>query len=385
MRLKLSLALAFSLVLVFSASGAPDKPHRVFGEITDGSGNAVDIEGSFSYQGESVKEFETDSDGIYDVKVPNNGYEQDLSILIEGEEKGSLNFEPLGVSEKNFEYIEQNEEIEDSEQNTDTGSGGGNGGGGIAPPTTEKLGNKSEAPEIKGQNKTQKNVQNKSDKNKTDNISIKVEKDLGNISRGSKVQVELNTNREGGNKDSGSKELDNSESESSGSSVTSISFTSASDNERGNISVTESKNITDEIKEEVKEKPEGEVYNYVRVETNVNATNATFQFEISEEELSERNATPQQVVKQRYNGTDWNSLKTKYLENMNGSHRFQAHSPEGFSIFATTIQEKREKSSQKMTGSFFADQYGYVLLIILLVFAGLTVYFRRQLYGVVVR
>jgi PGF-pre-PGF domain-containing protein len=118
-----------------------------------------------------------------------------------------------------------------------------------------------------------------------------------------------------------------------------VSFTSNSDDSEANVSVTESKNLSSGMRENVSSEPEGEVYSYTEVETDIDAVNATFEFEISESELSRRNASPDQIVQQRYNGTEWNPLETEHLETVNGTHEFQAFSPEGFSVFATTIQE----------------------------------------------
>lgn len=356
--LKLILLFLLSIIIVSPVSGAPDQPHRVFGEVTDQSGNPVEIKGSFNYRGENIESFETDSEGNYDVYVPDESYGEELDILIEGQNKDSLEFEPLGVSEKDFKYTQEKDE-EPSEDNTDS-EPENDGGGFSGVPSTGNTENKTEESDSPQESKKNKNksinkTENNLNKNISDNSTVSVQKHVNNVSKGSKITISMEnpTEDEGTNTDQASEDSGGTPSKDSANSIKSVSFTSNSDDSEANVSVTESKNLSSEMRENVSSEPEGEVYSYTEVETDIDAVNATFEFEISESELSRRNASPDQIVQQRYNGTEWNPLETEHMEKVNGTHEFQAFSPEGFSIFATTIKEDdRNKVIEKSKPGF---------------------------------
>jgi PGF-pre-PGF domain-containing protein len=338
------------LVFAFSASAAPEKPHRIFGEITDGSGDPVQVEGSITHQGDTVREFSTDGEGIYDIKIPNQEYSSDLIIRVEGGQKGSVQFQPLEVSERNFEYVEDESPSDPAEGEDSGGSGSGGGGGGAAPgiaPEQEEPEN-----ETIEQGNTNLSEQNKSETEKkpvnTSNTTSVTEKQINNATKGEEITVQLTQEDSESNEDtetdkgSNSEDTDESsslESSSEDEGLTSVSFEAASSDTDGNITITQSDNLTQELEDVVETKPEAEVTGYIQVQASVEAVNATFNFQVSESKLQGMNASPQDVVQQRYNGTDWRSLETEYLNKTNSTHNFQAYSPNGFSVFAIAIQE----------------------------------------------
>ncbi len=115
--------------LVLPVVSVPDEPHRVFGAVEPDGDN---IEVTFEYNGESIKQVETDDQGYYDTMIPysSNYLGENIDILVEGEEKAGFEFEKLGVSEKNLEYEEPDDDNGDegTEDNGDT-EGDGMGGG----------------------------------------------------------------------------------------------------------------------------------------------------------------------------------------------------------------------------------------------------------------
>lgn len=112
-------------LLVGSVSAAPDEPHRMFGEVTNSDGDVLETEVLIEHEDSEVKDFETESDGSYDVMIPKGDYEnQELDILIEEETIDTIVFEPLGVTKKDLVY---QKEKESQEEQRETGGGDGEG------------------------------------------------------------------------------------------------------------------------------------------------------------------------------------------------------------------------------------------------------------------
>lgn len=119
------------LLLTSIGFAAPDEPHRMFGEVTDEEGDALETEVLIEDEGDKVTSFETNSDGSYDIMIPNGDYKnEELDIIIEEEVVDTVVFEPLGVTEKNLSYqsTEENQEEQTDEEDSEGSSGGGGGG-----------------------------------------------------------------------------------------------------------------------------------------------------------------------------------------------------------------------------------------------------------------
>jgi PGF-pre-PGF domain-containing protein len=375
MKVKLVSILILFSSLIVAASAAPDEPHRVFGKITDNSSNPVQVEGSFQYQGSEIKAFETDSSGNYDVYIPDQGYEENLDVIVEGSSKGTLAFEPLGVTEKNFNYVSKDDENSSNDGSEDSNSGGGGFSGGI--PVSEPENTTDNKTDIIEEENGTNETENLTETNSSENNSVNIKKSIENVTKGSQVNIQIN---EGAESDQDSSEVsrgDIGSSEDSGFSISSISFTSNTDKESSNFSVTESKNMTEKIREQVKEKPEGDVQSYVEVETDIEAVNATFQFKLPKKAVDKSNATPSQVVQQRYNGTEWQELETEYLNQTNNSYKFQAVSPEGFSVFATTI--KNQSITETSEEPSESNKNFLILLIAIIAVITSILYKKREL------
>ncbi|EHK02056.1 hypothetical protein HRED_05973 [Candidatus Haloredivivus sp. G17] len=123
--------LLFCILLLTSIGfAAPDEPHRMFGEVTDEEGESLETEVLIEYEGDEVTSFETNSDGSYDIMIPNGDYEnEELDLIIEGEVVETVVFEPLGVTEKDLSYQSTEENQEEQTDEEDTGGSGGGGGG----------------------------------------------------------------------------------------------------------------------------------------------------------------------------------------------------------------------------------------------------------------
>lgn len=147
--------LAFVLLLAGLVSAAPDEPHRMFGEVTDNEGDALETVVVIEYGGDEVTSFETNSDGSYDIMIPNGDYEnEELDILIEGEVIDTIVFEPLGVTEKDLTYQTEEENQEEQTDEEDTGGAGGGGGGGLP----SDFGEENNATEEENQTETDKST-----------------------------------------------------------------------------------------------------------------------------------------------------------------------------------------------------------------------------------
>ena len=327
--------LVLTAFFVSIGTAAPSEPHRVFGYVNEtGSGNTLDVEVSFRHQGTDVKTVQTGYDGFYDVKVSDRDYESELDIFVDGEKKGSLEFKALDVTEKNFKITtsEKNQEPPSDEENSQPTGGSG------APPvlsqnneTTDK-GNENSSEKIRNSTKP-----NESLKTKVNNSQVvEVEKNIENVTKGQKVKVDLN-------QDSGS-DKDNKKSGDEGrkrprSTVSSVSFTSSSETSSAEVKVTELSEKKFEEKSEITDKPNGSVVKVIEVDTALEAENASFEFKLNDSQLESRNASPGNVVQQRYNNGSWNELRTLY-EGKNDSYSFTAYSPDGFSFFAITVNNE---------------------------------------------
>ncbi|NMI89286.1 PGF-pre-PGF domain-containing protein [Nanohaloarchaea archaeon] len=367
--MKTSKTILLTLILLAclgGATSAPEEPHRLFGAITDSEGNSVEVEGQIEYSGSSIKQFETNKDGSYDIMIPNGDYEnEELNILIEGEVVGTVVFEPLEVTEKDLTYQaeeenrteEENLEEQNNEEDT-SGAGGGLGGGGAMPSNEEAI----EEAEETNQNETEDNITKDNETEETNNF----EKQFDQVEEGEEISLEKPDRTD--------------------SAINSVSFTSVRSQETGQVKITEvDPENSEKLTEDLAAEPKGETLSYTEVETDIEAENATFEFEIAREQLNQRNATPEQVVKQRYSEGEWNELETEVIDRNDEAYTFEAYSPEGFSIFATTIREKGDNTGQQVTGQFFSQPSNYALIISILIFIGLVAYLRKDLSELIQR
>lgn len=386
-------AALMTLVLLTAPTGVGQPPgeipHRIYGEATDESGNAVEsADIDISHNGKVVASDDTDSEGYYDITVPySSDYQGEvLDIQLESKTEATTNFK-IGRTER----IDLDSTPGGQSQGTEPDSSGGGGGGG-------GLGGTSSAPE-ESENETietdevtdtgQRNSTSQDTVQEFYNRSSTVRKQIQNITEGEEVKIRLGeaqkeTTSGGGGSPQSSEDTETSPSTTdshTGASLNSVSFETTSDTETGDITVTQTENLTQETGERISQKPDGEVIGYVEVETSVETANATFNFEISETALSQRNAKPQQVIQQRYDGSSWKDLETTHLNQTNNTHRFEAYSPNGFSVFATTMQkdskpDKDPKSRASRQGNNLPTG---VALVVLLVIATVTVLKREAL------
>ena len=356
----LLLATVLTLSLTFAVA-APNEPFRLFGEITE-DGDPVDLEGEIRYQNETIKQFETDSDGLYDITISNGEYEgEKLEVYIEGDNQSSIVFEPLGVKEENIDIGEIGEQDQQPKQEKDPTESDETLG--EATPTTSTEDEFSEPSENTSENGSDTSNQQGISENQDTSIVEKTE-DLGQVEEGSRIDVELG----GSSLDSNSRNLE------------SLSFSSTESIESGNITVRSSRTGEgSELAEKASEKPQGAVYSYTEVETNIRAENATFEFNVNRQYLNKHNATPEEVVKQRYNGQEWVDLETRYMEESTGPHKFEAESPNGFSLFATTIKtNQKEDSGEKITGQFLGQTSNFITAILIIIIGSLGAYIKSE-------
>lgn len=121
-----------------------------------------------------------------------------------------------------------------------------------------------------------------------------------------------------------------------GSRVESIEVTSSTD-QTVRTSVREVEDDA-ELEEQGIERTEDQVdVQEINVEGDVE--DSTITFSVSKDRLEERDATPEDVVKQRYDSEaqEWQDLETSHLEELDDRHRFEADVPQ-FSYFATSIE-----------------------------------------------
>lgn len=353
----------------------PSSPQEVLGEVTDTQGNELEnITIRLTSQGRVVASGSTDDDGKYSLKVTSREVGDTFDVSVNGDVKQTLEFTQFASKEVDIEIQkqEQDQNVEentnrDSEESSSGGGGGGGGGaggsggggGGLADTNTEIEEAENEASEAEEEDNTAPEEQNETEnedvsrdvsRNVSEN-SVEVEKEIENVTRGEEITVSLQeensedaqTGSAGATSDSDDGgESTTSESSDGDTGLTSVSFETGSSSDSGGVNVTETDNPTEEVEEEIDQKPEGEVTDYVEVETNLEAANATFSFEVSQSKLQSMNASPSQVVQKRYNGTNWEDLNTTYINQSDTTYNFEAYSPNGFSIFATTIQDNND-------------------------------------------
>lgn len=364
----------FSVIFAASVFALPEEPHRIFGEVTNSdTGEELESDIAVEYDGENVKAFKSGEDGYYDVEIPNGEYEgEELDIILEGEEVESFIFEGLGSSEINLEHSEESEdngdeEQEDDEQEEDNGesedsqedSGDGGSGpelGGAMPSEDEDLEDDSEGEQ--NETDTELDDEDSVEESETEEESF-FEEDLGQVEDGEEVR------------------LDTSE---EGYSTKALSFSSTGSQESGHITVNQLEaDESDEITAELDSLPDAETLSYTEVETDIETENATFEFEIDQRDLEQREASPEQVVKQKYHEEGWNNLETELVDQTEESYIFEAYSPEGFSIFATTLQEQETQTEDLITGEFFSEQTNGLTVILSLVIVVIGVYIVREM------
>jgi PGF-pre-PGF domain-containing protein len=332
----------------------------VFGEITDSNGEDLKASGSVKYNGDVLAEFQANSSGYYNVMVPGGDYEgEKLDILVEGEKVAEFSFEALGVTEKDFVYSEGSGT---SDEGTDS-QGGGSSGGGSLPSVNES----EKMIDEEGNNQTTANRSNP-ETNTTGNASseiVQTERKFNQVRKGQKLNVQVSDSPQDDSRSTGSS------STGSGGFTTSITFISGSDADSGKINVSVMRDGEEDVSRETEgKKPVGEVYRYTRVDTNIEAENVSFNFQIPEEDLESLGDNPQEVVQQRFSNGTWNELRTTYNSKLNKSYNFTAYSPEGFSLFAVTVQNE-QRQEKKSSGDIFLDLYSVLLtaVIMLLIFS----------------
>ena len=191
------------LLLVGLGSAAPDEPHRMFGEVTDGEGDILETEVVIQHEGDEITSFETDSDGSYDIMIPNGDYEnEELDILIEGETVDTIVFEPLGVAEKDLSY-QKEEENQEEQTDGDDADGTGGGGGSLPSDFEEENTNTAEEPWT-GENESTTSTDSQDDQTEELDETIETE----------------STSRESDNDDNTSESTQEDETEESGNSIT---------------------------------------------------------------------------------------------------------------------------------------------------------------------
>jgi PGF-pre-PGF domain-containing protein/PGF-CTERM protein len=124
--------------------GPPVPPHRFYGTVSDADGDAVSgVTVEVTYDGEVLASDTTDSDGYYDLNVPQeNGIEDGDSVELSVQDSTQTEtWEPAGATEVDFDGVEApddepddgDDEPDDGEDQPDDGDGGtGGGGGGVA-------------------------------------------------------------------------------------------------------------------------------------------------------------------------------------------------------------------------------------------------------------
>ncbi|AFK19822.1 PGF-CTERM sorting domain-containing protein [Haloferax mediterranei ATCC 33500] len=123
-----------TLLVVTGAAGTamaspPSPPHRFFGTVEDDgelvSGATVEV----VYEGSVVASDTTDSDGYFDLKVPeehiNTSGERTVTVTVRNQSK-QFEWQSTGSTEVNFAFGDS----DDGDDNTDGGGDGNTGGGG---------------------------------------------------------------------------------------------------------------------------------------------------------------------------------------------------------------------------------------------------------------
>jgi PGF-pre-PGF domain-containing protein len=113
--------------------------------------------------------------------------------------------------------------------------------------------------------------------------------------------------------------------------VESVSATASGDTI---VSVSVSSVSTDEV-----EQRQDNQVSYSNIEVDGEVSSQAITFSVRKSVLEERNASFEQVVKERYSDGSWEQLDTTHLEELDNSHRFEAET-DGNSIFAVAIQEE---------------------------------------------
>jgi PGF-pre-PGF domain-containing protein len=368
MRLRISLII-FLFLLTGVVSGAPEQPHRVFGEVTDASDKGLEVEGEFTYQGDTLKDFQTDERGNYDVKIPGGEYDgESLSIIIEGQKEGSIDFEPLGVTEKDIIYTNEVDQKEDPSQ-----GGSGGGAGGLGNFTGESKENEKDET-VKAGNSSEENADSERKESITDTDNQepqekitadepeKIVRKARDTDDDGKVQVTL------GNDDSGNEDR----------SIDSIEFSSPASNESVEVNVTEmsESEFKDNLGNEIKA-PSGEVYKFTQIDTDKEVENATIEFKVQKSFIQFHEASKEEVVNMRYSQGTWQKLETDYKYEENQSYFYESRSPEGFSNFAIAIDTADKVRSDDSARSLILKVILGILALLLIVL-GYTILKRRR-------
>lgn len=348
------------MLISLASAGDFTPPHAVKGEVTSEEGQAIeDLEIKAEDEtGSVVKTTNTDRNGKYELLVDleeGDGF----SVIIAGEhdtrssdftfENGTVDY--FDVSNLDTESEEGNGE--------DSGNGGGGGGG------AQTNGDEETDTETEENGEAEEEEETEEAEDQTDS-KLRVDEEIEKVEEGEEIEVKMST------------EPDNSEdTDTSTGSVTSVSFTSSSDSDNPEIEVTETTDNIVETSEEVETEPEGEIVSYTTVETNIDTEDAEFEFQLQENKLEERNAEPEQVIKQRYKEGEWRELETEHIRTENQTHSFKANSPEGFSIFATTIRTEKETEADSITDQI--NKYPLLILITtIILIAGAALIWRQK-------
>lgn len=200
--------------------------------------------------------------------------------------------------------------ISDTDSNQQSGGSSGSGGGGTAP--TE--GSESDQPESPEPVDVQAQV---------DNVTGSASGSV-NASSGQTVTVSIPESFD----ENVTGEVEGQE---AATEVESVSATASDDT---SVSVSVSSVSTDEV-----EQRQDNQISYSNIEVDGEVSSQTITFSVRNSVLEERNASFEQVVKERYSDGSWEQLDTTHLEELDNSHRFEAETS-GNSIFAVAIQEE---------------------------------------------
>lgn len=339
-----------------------------------GSSLSVDVEDVSVDEGSSVD---------LEYSVSDEGSNPDYSWSIVGDDYGSSISDsesadavfdaPSSVSEDREVEVELEVTKDGGSGSSETGSGtvtvldsteSGSSGGA---PSDDQQDLEDEDDQQDDDQQDQDNQQDQQDQQEEEN-----QQDQGRVDR----EVSANVDEESGE---ASSEVDAGEGErvrtsipesvdSDGSRVESIEFSSSSDQ---TVSTTVREVEDDsELEDQGIERTESQIgVQEISVEGDVE--NSTITFSVSKDVLEERDASPEDVVKQRYDSEaqEWQDLETSHLEELSDRHRFEADVPE-FSYFATSIE----------TGEDGGIPWMYLgVIAVLLVILGITVYKYERL------
>lgn len=338
-----------------------DMPHRVFGTVETVQGDPVsDEQVRIVYDGDRIVSDSTDSDGYYDIQVPvGDKYSGDeIDISVRDEIRGSIDFESGKISEEDI-VIEDSDETQES-------SGGAPSGG-----LPQQDYNQNETSEY--------NVSdNESEANATEDLDDNINDDSSEESSDDEASEEdtfERDNSEGSESTNRNKiTVGVDETDSSGS-VRSLSFNSDSkDKSEVDVKEFDADNFSEASGEDIELPNDSQTYKVIQINTDSETSNASIEFDVEKSYLEEKDAAKSDVVQQRYSNGEWNRLDTRLMSETEKEYVYEASSPEGFSNFAITIDDKEEI----LTGNFFADNSSVISVLVVSIVAIISIIYYRK-------